>query len=170
VGVRCCLNKITCVKGIGHGKACMACIKAKQRHNGGVGQAEQAEVYQSTGPAVMEVLGEMVKVLRSMCHDLCDIKVAIKDRWGGEGDDELEEGYVSELGVSEADEDVVGLEEDTMDYCAFWLKKYRQEYEEGGVVERRKDGEKGGEEEGQQSEGERMEVDAEVAGPSGSMA
>jgi hypothetical protein len=50
----------------------------------------------------------MVKVLRLMHYNLCDIKVAIKDRWGGEGDDELEEGYVSELGVSEADEDVAG--------------------------------------------------------------
>jgi hypothetical protein len=82
----------------------------------------------------------------------------------------LEEGYVSELGVSEADEDVAGLEEDTADYHAFWLKKYGEEYKKGGVVERGKDGEKGGEEEGQQSEGERMEVDAEVTGPSGSTA
>jgi hypothetical protein len=82
----------------------------------------------------------------------------------------LEEGYVSELGVSEADEDVAGLEEDATDYHAFWFKKYGEEYEEGGVVEWGKDGEKGGEEEGQQSESERMEVDAEVAGPSGSVA
>jgi hypothetical protein len=170
VGVRCRLNKITCVKGVGRRKACAACIKAKQRCDGGVGQVEQAEVDHSTGPAVAEVLGEMVKVLRSLRHNLHDIKVAIKDRWGGEGDDELEEGYVSELGVLEVDEDVVGLEEDAVDYCAFWLKKYREEYEEGGVVEQEKDGEKGGEEKGQQSEGERMEVDAEVAGLSGSTA
>jgi hypothetical protein len=155
------------VKGIGHGKACVACVKAKQRCDGGVGQAEADH---SAGPAVAEVLGEMVKVLRSMRHDLHDIKVAIKDRWGGEGDDELEEGYVSELGVSEADEDVAELGEDAVDYRAFWFKKYGEEYKEGGVVERGKDGEKGGEEEGQQSEGERMEVDAEVVGPSGSAA
>jgi hypothetical protein len=94
----------------------------------------------------------------------------IKDCWDSEGDDELEEGNVSELGVSEADEDVAGLEEDATDYRVFWLKKYGEEYEEGGVVEQGKDGEKGGEEEGQQSEGERMEVDAEVVGLSGSAA
>jgi hypothetical protein len=138
------------MKGVGHGKACAACIKAKQRCDGGVGQAEQVEVDHSTGPVVVEVLGEMVKMLRSMRHNLCDIKVAIKDHWGGEGDNELEEGYVSELGVLEADEDVAELEEDATDYHAFWFKKYREEYEEGGVVEQGKDEEKGGEEEGQQ--------------------
>jgi hypothetical protein len=53
-----------------------------------------------------------------------------------------------------------------MDYHTFWLKKY----EEGGVVERGKDGEKGGKEEGKELEGERMEVDVEVVGPSGSTA
>jgi hypothetical protein len=78
--------------------------------------------------------------------------------------------YVSELGVSEVDEDVAGLEEDAVDYHTFWFKKYGEEYEEGGVVEWGKDGEKGGEEEGQQSEGERMEVDAEVVGLLGSVA
>jgi hypothetical protein len=65
------------------------------------------------GPTVAEVLGELVKVLHLMHYDLHDIKVMIKDRRGSEGDDELEQGYVSELGVSEVDEDVVGLEEDT---------------------------------------------------------
>jgi hypothetical protein len=76
VDVRCRLNKITCVKGVGHGKACAACVKAKQRCDGGVGQVERAEAEHSVGPAVMEVLGEMVKVLRSMRHDLRDIKAA----------------------------------------------------------------------------------------------
>jgi hypothetical protein len=44
-----------------------------------------------------------------------------------------------------------------VDYCAFWLKKYGEEYKEGGVVEQGKDVETGGEEEGQQSEGERIQ-------------
>jgi hypothetical protein len=69
------------MKGVGCGKACTACVKAKQRCNGGVGQAERAEADHSAGPAVAEVLEEMVKVLRLMRHDLRDIKVAIKDCW-----------------------------------------------------------------------------------------
>jgi hypothetical protein len=101
VGVRCHINKITCMKGSGCGKACVACVKAKQRCDGGVGQtewAERVEADHSAGPAVMKVLGELVKVLQLMRYDLHDIKVTIKNYWSGEGDDELEEGYVSELG------------------------------------------------------------------------
>jgi hypothetical protein len=78
------------MKGVGHRKACVAYVKAKQRCDGGVGQAERAKVDHSVGSTVAEVLGEMVKMLRSMRHDLCNIKVTIKDHWGGEGDDELE--------------------------------------------------------------------------------
>jgi len=107
-----------------------------------------------------------------MRHDLRDIKVAIKDRWGAEGDDELTEGYASgeeALEMSEAAEELAGLSEDAADYRAFWMGKYGEEYEEGGV-ERGKDGDKGGDEEAGGSGSERMEVDVEVAGSSGSAA
>src|SRR5882757_1067126 len=118
------------------------------------------------GPAVAEVLGKLVKVLHSMHHDLRDIKVVIKDHWGSEGDDELTDGYMSweeALEMSEAAEELAGLSEDAADYCAFWMGKYGEEYEEGGVA-RGKDGEKGGNEEVGGSGSERMEVDVEVAG------
>jgi hypothetical protein len=45
------------MKGIGRRKACTAYVKAKQRCDGGVGQAERVEADHSAGPAVMEVLG-----------------------------------------------------------------------------------------------------------------
>jgi hypothetical protein len=90
--IRYCINKIASVKRSGHGKACTACVKAKQRCGGGekwMEWIEQAEVETSAGPMVMKVLGELVKVLHLMHYDLHDIKVAIKDHWGGEKDDEL---------------------------------------------------------------------------------
>jgi len=57
-----------------------------------------------------------------------------------------------------------------MDYHVFWMGKYGEEYEEGGVVERGRNGEKGGDERVGVLGSERMEVDVEVAGSSGSAA
>jgi hypothetical protein len=38
---RCCNNKIACVQGSGCGKACMACVKAKQCCGGFVGEEKR---------------------------------------------------------------------------------------------------------------------------------
>ena len=155
-----------CVKGSGRGKACAACIKAKQKCGGPEGRAEQAgraEVEAPAGPAIAEVLRDIVKVLRGVRSDLRELTDAVEDRWCGEGDDELSDGFASEASWrSEADEDLAELAEDTAEYRTFWLGKHGKEYEEGGVVLK-----EGGEILEKEDE---MEVDGMIAGPSGSAA
>ena len=155
-----------CVKGSGRGKACAACVKAKQKCGGPEGRAERAgraEAEAPAGPAIAEVLRDIVKVLRGVRSDLQEVKHAVEDRWCGEGDDELSDGFTSEDSwKSEADEDLAGLEEDAAEYRAFWLRKHGTEYEEGGVVLK-----EGGEILEKEDE---MEVDGMIAGPSGSAA
>src|SRR5882757_10530870 len=66
--------------------------------------------------------------------------------------------------AEEVFEELEGLSEDAMDFCAFWKSKYGTEYEEWKAkgTEKEKEKEKEGDE---GEEGEKMEVDVMVAGP-----
>jgi hypothetical protein len=178
---RCRNNKIACVRGSVRGKACAACVKAKQRC-GVFGGEEKRPVAESAvlGEATT-ILRELVEVLRGIHTGMRGLEEAFDGHWVPVEND-AEASDEEEGGESELDGELVGLSEEAADYRAFWRVKYGGEYralvagEDGRNVpeelekEKGKEGEKEKEKEKEKEgdEGDEMEVDGMVAGPSGS--
>jgi hypothetical protein len=178
---RCCNNKITCIWGSICGKACTACMKAKQRC-GVFGGEEKRPIAESAvlGEATT-ILRELVEVLQGIHVGMRGLEEAFDSHWVPVGNEE-EESDEEEGGESELDGELVDLSEEAADYCAFWQVKYGGEYralvvgEDGRNMpeelekEKGKEGEKEKEKEKEKEgdKGDEMEVDGMVAGPSGS--
>jgi hypothetical protein len=124
---RCCNNKIACVWGSVHRKACAACVKAKQRC-GVFGGDEKQPVAESTvlGEAT-SILRDIVEVLRGIRTGMRGLEEAFDGHWVPVGNEE-EESDKEEGGESELNEELVGLSEEAVDYHTFWRAKYGGEY------------------------------------------
>jgi hypothetical protein len=176
---RCRNNKITCVWGSVCGKACAACVKAKQRCRVFGGEEKQPVAESVVLGEATTILRELVKVLRGIHMGMRGLEEAFDGHWVPVGNEE-EESDEEEGGESELDRELVGLLEEAADYHAFWRAKYGGEYralvvgEDGRNVpeelekEKGKEGEKEKEKEKEGDEGDEMEVDGMVMGPLGS--
>jgi hypothetical protein len=176
---RCHNNKITCIWGSVRGKACTTCVKAKQRCRVFGGEEKRPVAESAVLGEATTILQELIKVLRGICAGMRGLEEAFDGHWVPVGNEE-EESDKEEGGESELDGELVGLSEEAADYCAFWRVKYGGEYralvagEDGRNVpeelekEKEKEGEKEKELEKEGDEGDEMEVDGMVAGPSGS--
>jgi hypothetical protein len=159
------------MRGSGHGKSCAACVKAKQRCRGFLGEEKRA-VTESVGLGeVTAILQDAVEALKGIRSGMRSLEEAVDGRWApAESDEDKSEGE----GVEDAElvEELVGLLEEAAEYRAFWRSKHRREYrvmvpgKNGKNVEEEMEVEKEKEKEG--DEGDKMEVDGMVAGPSGS--
>jgi hypothetical protein len=158
------------MQGSGHGKACAACVKAKQRCGGFLGEEKQP-VAESTGLGeVMAILQNAVEVLKGIRSGMRSLEEAIDGHYAPVESNGESKGE----GVEDAElvEELVGLSEEAVEYRAFWRSKHRREYQamvpgkDGKNVEEEMEVEKEKEKEG--DEGDEMEVDGMVAGPSGS--
>jgi hypothetical protein len=158
------------MQGSGHGKACAACVKAKQRCGGFLGE-ERRPVAESAGLGeVTAILWDAVEVLKGIRSGMRSLEEAIDGHYAPVESDGESEGE----GVEEAElvEELVGLSEEAAEYRAFWRSKHGREYramvpgKDGKNVEEEMEVEKEKEKEG--DEGDEMEVDGMVAGPSGS--
>jgi hypothetical protein len=148
----------------------VACVKAKQRCGGFLGEGKRAVTEPAVLREVMPVLQDIVEVLRGIQVGMRGLEEAIDGHWAlAESDEDESEGEEAE--DVELIEELVGLSEEAVDYRAFWSAKYGGEYramvlgKDGRNVEEEK--EKGREKE-KGDEGDEMEVDGMVAGPSGS--
>jgi hypothetical protein len=146
-------------------------VKAKQRCGGFLGEEKWAVMEPAVLREMMPVLRDIVEVLRGIRAGMRGLEEAIDGRWApAESDEDESEG--EEVEDAELIEELVGLSEEATDYRAFWRAKYRGEYramvpgKDGRNVEEEK--EKGREKEKEGDEGDEMEVDGMVAGPSGS--
>jgi hypothetical protein len=118
------------------------------------------------------ILWDIVKVLREIHAGMRGLEEAFDSHWVPVGNEE-------EGGESELDEELVGLLEEAADYHAFWRAKYGGKYwvlvagEDGRNVpkelEKEKEQEREKEKEKEGDEGDKLEVDGMVVGPSGSM-
>jgi hypothetical protein len=158
------------VRGSGRGKACAACVKAKQRCGGFLGEEKQP-VAESTGLGeVTAILRDAVKVLKGIRSGMRSLEKAIDGRYVPVESDRESKGE----GVEDAElvEELVGLSEEAAEYRTFWRSKHGREYwamvpgKDGTNVEEEMEVEKEKEKEG--DEGDEMEVDGMVVGPSGS--
>jgi hypothetical protein len=136
---------------------------------------EKRPVVESTGLGeVTAILRDTIEVLKGIRSGMRSLEEAINGRYVPVESDGESEGE----GVEDAElvEELVGLSEEAAEYRAFWRSKHGREYramvpekdgknvEEEMEVEKEKEKEK--EKEG--DEGDEMEVDGMVAGPSGS--
>jgi hypothetical protein len=171
------MNKITCMQGSSYGKACMACIKAKQCCGGFLGKEKQAVTEPVVLREVMMVPQDIIKVLRGIWLGMRGLEKAINGYWASVESDE-DESEEEEAEDVELIEELVGLLEEAMDYCTFWRVKYGGEYRAMVLRKNRKNMEeemrkgKGGEKEKELKgdEGNEMEVDEMVMGLLGSVA
>jgi hypothetical protein len=168
------MNKIACVRGSGRRKACVACVKAKQHCGGFLGEEKQAVTEPAVLGEVMPVIWDIVEVLRGIQAGMRGLEEAINGRWApAESDEDESEG--EEVEDAELIEELMGLSEEATDYHAFWRVKYGGEYrvmvpgKDGRNVEEEMGKGKGREEEKEGDEGDKMEVDGMVMGPSGSV-
>jgi hypothetical protein len=123
---RCCTNKITCMRGSGCGKACAACVKAKQHCEGFVGE-EKWPVVESTGLGeVTAILRDAVEVLRGIRSGMRSLEEAIDGHYVPVESKEESEG--EEVEEAELVEELVGWLEEAAKYCAFWRSKHRRKY------------------------------------------
>jgi hypothetical protein len=159
------------MRGSGRGKSCATCVKAKQHCGGFLGEEKRAVTEPTVLGEVMPVLRDIVEVLRGIRAGMRGLEEAIDGRWApAESDEDESEGEEAE--DTELVEELMGLSEEAADYHTFWRAKYRGEYramvpgKDGRNVEEEK--EKGREKEKEGDEGDEMEVDGMVAGPSGS--
>jgi hypothetical protein len=159
------------MRGSGRGKSCAACVKAKQHCGGFLGEEKRAVTEPAVLGEMMPVLWDIVEVLRGIQAGMRGLEEAIDGRWAlAESDEDESEGEEAE--DTELVEELVGLSEEAVDYCAFWRAKYGGEYR--AMVpgkDRRNVGEekeKGREKEKEGDEGDEMEVDGMVVGPLGS--
>jgi hypothetical protein len=150
----------------------VACVKAKQHCGGFLGEEKRVVTEPAVLGEVMPVLRDIIEVLRGIWVGMRGLEEAINGRWApAESNEDKSEG--KEVEDTELIEELVGLLEEATDYRAFWRAKYRGEYramvpgKDGRNVEEEK--EKGREKEKEGDEGDEMEVDGMVAGPSGSM-
>jgi hypothetical protein len=146
-------------------------MKAKQRCRGFLGEEKRAVTEPAVLGEMMPVLRNIVKVLRGIRAGMRGLEEAIDSHWApAESDEDESEGEEAE--DVELVEELMGLSEEAVDYHAFWRAKYGGEYramvpgKDGRNVEEEK--EKGREKEKEGDEGDEMEVDGMVAGPSGS--
>jgi hypothetical protein len=160
------------MRGSGRRKACAACVKAKQRCRGFLGE-EKRPVAESMGlEEVTAILWDAVKVLKGIRSGMRSLEEAIDGCYvpvesNGESEGE---------GVEDAElvEELVGLSEEAVEYRTFWRLKHGREYQamvlgkNGKNVEEEMEVEKEKEKEKEGDEGDEMEVDGMVAGPSGS--
>jgi hypothetical protein len=166
---RCRNNKIACIRGSVHRKACTACVKAKQRCRVFGGEEKQPVAESMVLGEVMTILWDIVKVLRGIRVGMRGLEEAFDGHWVPVGNEE-EESDEEEGGESELDEELVGLSEEAADYHAFLRAKYGGEYwtlvagEDGRNMpeELEKEKEKKGD------KGDKIEVDGMVVGLSGS--
>jgi hypothetical protein len=160
------------MQGSGCGKACAACMKAKQRCGGFLGEEKQAVMEPTVLGEVMPVLQDIIKVLRGIRAGIRGLEKAIDSHWAlAESEGNESEG--EEVEDAELIEEFVGSSEEATDYHTFWRANYGGEYramvpgKDGRNVE--EEMEKGREKEKEGDEGDEMEVDGMVTGPSGSV-
>jgi hypothetical protein len=97
---RCCNNKITCVWGSIRGKACMACVKAKQQCGVFGGEEKRLLAESAVLGEVTTILQDIVEVLRGICTGMRGLEEAFDGHWipmGNEEESDKEEGGESEL-------------------------------------------------------------------------
>jgi hypothetical protein len=150
-------------------------VKAKQCCEGFVGE-EKRPVAESTGLGeVTAILQEAVEVLRGIRSGMRSLEEAIDGCYAPAESDEESEG--EEVEEAELMEELVGLSEEAAEYCAFWRSKHGKEYQamvpgkNGKNVEEHMEVEEDRkkEKEKERDEGDEMEVDGMVAGPSESV-
>jgi hypothetical protein len=113
------MNKIACVRGSGHGKSCTACVKAKQRCGGFLGEEKRAVTEPAVLGEVMPVLRDIVEVLRGIRAGMRGLEEAINGRWApAESNKDESEGEEAE--DAELIEELVGLSEEAADYRSTW--------------------------------------------------
>jgi hypothetical protein len=167
------MNKITCMWESSHRKACVACVKVKQRCRGFLGKEKKAVMEPTVLREVMPVLRDIVEVLRGIWVGMRRLEEAIDGHWAPAERDK-NESEEEEAEDVELIEELVGLSEEAADYCAFWRAKYGREYramvsgKDRRNVEEEMGKRKGREEEKEEEEGDKMEVDGMVTGPLGS--
>jgi hypothetical protein len=143
---RCTTNNVACVKGTVCGRSCLACAKAKQKCEGAtfvkVEKPAVPDTVAAGAEAVVNVLTDIVKILRGMRTDLRVLAFVVENRWarGGEESSDDEEDRMNE--DEESNADVPELREEMMQYREFiWEKLGREipgfdakpvEEEEGG--------------------------------------
>jgi hypothetical protein len=151
---RCCNNKIACIWGSVRGKACVACVKAKQRC-GVFGGEEKRPVAESM------VLGEATTILQELVEVLQGIHMGMRG---------LEEAFDGHWVPVENDEEKSNKEEGGVKYGgkyrALVAGKDGRNVLEELEKEKGKEGEKEKEKEKEGDEGDEMEVDGMVMGPS----
>jgi hypothetical protein len=126
---RCHTNKIACVWGSGHRKACTACVKAKQCCEGFVGEEKQPVVESAGLGEVMAILQDAVKVLRGIRSGMRSLEEAIDGCYAlAESDKKSKGEEVEEAEEAELVEELVGLSEEAAEYHAFWRLKHGREY------------------------------------------
>jgi hypothetical protein len=145
-------------------------VKAKQHCEDFLGE-EKRPVVESTGLGeVMAILRDAIEVLKGIRLGMRSLEEAINGRYVPVESDGESEG--EEVGDAELVEKLVGLLEEAAEYRTFWRSKHRREYramvlgKDGKNVEEEMEVEKEKKKEG--DEGDEMEVDGMVAGPSGS--
>jgi hypothetical protein len=118
---RCRNNKIACMWGSGRGKACTACVKAKQRCEGFVGEEKQPVAESAGLGEVTAILQDTVEVLRWIRSGMRSLEEAIDGRYAPVESDEESEG--EEVEEAELVEELVGLLEEAAEYRAFWRSR-----------------------------------------------
>jgi hypothetical protein len=162
------------VRGSGHRKACTACVKAKQHCRGFLGEETQPAAGSTGLGEVTAILWDTIEVLKGIRSGMRSLEKAIDGHYAPVESDEESEGEEAEK--AELMEELVGLSEEAAEYRTFWRSKHRKEYwamvpgKDGRNVEEHmeveEDREK--EKEKERDEGDEMEVDGMVMGPSGS--
>jgi hypothetical protein len=145
---RCTTNEIACVKGTTRGKSCLACAKAKQKCEGAtfpkVKKSAGSDAVAVGAEVIITALVDIVKVLRGVRSDLSGLTLAVKDRWGGKGDNEFEEGSLDngEDGDEDCEADLSELREEMAQYREFVWERLGREIpgfdDEKTAEERRK--------------------------------
>jgi hypothetical protein len=134
---------------------------------------ERRPVVESAGLGeVTAILRDAIEVLKGIRSGMRSLEEAIDGRYAPVESDGESEGE----GVEDAElvEELVGLSEEAAEYRAFWRSKHGREYramvpgKDGKNVEEEMEVEKEKEKEKEGDEGDEMEVDGMVAGPSGS--
>ena len=153
----------------------MACVKAKQRCEGVLVEEKRSRAESAGLGEVVTVLRDFVEVLRGIRSGMERLEEAFDGHWAAVGGEE-EESEGEEVEEEELVEELMGLLEEAADYRAFWRAKYGKEYQavvlgkDGKNVEEELGEEKEKEKELGGDEGDEMEVDGMVTGPSGSVA
>jgi Sec-independent protein translocase protein TatA len=135
---------------------------------------EKWPVAESTGLGeVIAILRDAVEVLKGIRSGMRSLEEAIDGRYVPAESNKESEGEEAE--ETELIEELVGLSEEAAEYRAFWRSKHGKEYramvpeKDGRNVEEHMEVEEDREKEKERDEGDEMEVDGMVMGPSGSV-